>query len=64
MASLTERFGLGLGGLIILIVALWLLGLVLAPNLMMLDFSLKPNLMPSQVGTEADRYTFANFVAL
>jgi spermidine/putrescine transport system permease protein len=64
MASLTARFGPGLGGAILLLVGLWLIGMVLAPNLMMLDFSLRPNLMPNQIGTEADRYTLANFIAL
>ncbi|MBK1865943.1 ABC transporter permease [Aestuariivirga sp. YIM B02566] len=64
MASLTARFGPGLGGTILLLVGLWLIGMVLAPNLMMLDFSLRPNLMPNQIGTDADRYTLANFIAL
>lgn len=64
MASLTARFGPGLGGAILLLVGVWLIGMVLAPNLMMLDFSLRPNLMPNQIGTEADQYTLANFIAL
>ncbi|QIG50613.1 ABC transporter permease [Nordella sp. HKS 07] len=64
MSSLTMRFGPGLGGAILLLVALWLVAMVLAPNLMMLDFSLRPNLMPSQIGTVADRYSIANFNAL
>lgn len=64
MSSLTARFGPGLGGAILLLVGLWLVGMVLAPNLMMLDFSLRPNLMPNQIGTEADQYTVRNFVAL
>lgn len=64
MLSLTERFGLGLGGLIFLLVAIWLVGMVLAPNLMMLDFSLRPNLMPNQIGSAADQYTVTNFIAL
>ncbi len=64
MASLAARFGPGLGGAILLLVGVWLIGMVLAPNLMMLDFSLRPNLMPNQIGTEADQYTLANFIAL
>lgn len=64
MHSLTQRFGPGLGSLIILLVAVWLFGLVLAPNLMMLDFSLRPNLMPAQVGGPDDHYTFGNFMGL
>lgn len=64
MSSLTARFGPGLGGAILLLVVFWLVGMVLAPNLVMLDFSLRPNLMPSQLGTAADQYTLANFSAL
>jgi spermidine/putrescine transport system permease protein len=38
--------------------------LVLAPNLMMLDFSLRPNLTPAQIGGPDDHYTLVNFSAL
>lgn len=64
MHSLIQRFGPGLGSLIILGVAIWLLGMVLAPNLMMVDFSMRPNLTPAQIGGPDDRYTLANFSAL
>lgn len=64
MRSLTQRFGLGLGSVIIILVAVWLLGMVLAPNLMMLNFSLRPNLTPNQIGGPTDHYTIENFAAL
>ncbi|WP_439615534.1 ABC transporter permease [Shinella sp.] len=64
MHSLVQRFGPGLGSLIILGVAVWLVGMVLAPNLMMLDFSLRPNLTPAQIGGPDDHYTLVNFSAL
>src|SRR6218665_3056781 len=64
MHSLVQRFGPGLGSLIILAVFVWLVGMVLAPNLMMLDFSLRPNLTPAQLGGPDDRYTLTNFSAL
>lgn len=64
MHSLFQRFGVGLGSVILICVATWLLGMVLAPNLMMLDFSLRPNLMPAQIGGPDDRYTLVNFTAL
>ena len=64
MHSLTQRFGKGLGGGIMLLVVVWLVGMVLAPNLMMLNFSLRPNLVPSQIGGPNDTYTLSNFAAL
>ncbi len=64
MHSLNQRFGPVLGSLILIAVATWLLGMVLAPNLMMLDFSLRPNLTPAQIGGPDDRYTLVNFSAL
>lgn len=64
MLDLKARFGNTLGSFILALVSLWLLGLVLAPGLMMLDFALRPNLMPADVGGPNDRYTFANFSAL
>jgi spermidine/putrescine transport system permease protein len=64
MRSVIQRFGLGLGSLVTLSVAVWLLGMVVAPNLMMLDFSLRPNLTPAQIGGPEDRYTLVNFSAM
>ncbi|PSJ62837.1 ABC transporter permease [Pseudaminobacter soli (ex Li et al. 2025)] len=64
MGNLFARFGTGLGALIVGLVAAWLVSMVLAPNLMMLDFSLRPNLMPAQIGGLDDHYTLANFAAL
>ena len=64
MGNLLQRFGPGMGGLIVALVAAWLLGMVLAPNLLMLDFSLHPNLMPAQIGGPDDHYTLENFLAL
>ncbi|MGO4624901.1 ABC transporter permease [Ensifer sp. 2YAB10] len=64
MHSLFQRFGPGLGSAIVICVAVWLLGMVLAPNVMMLDFSLRPNLTPAQVGGPEDGYTLSHFAAL
>jgi spermidine/putrescine transport system permease protein len=64
MRNIIQRFGPGLGSLIIVGVAVWLLGLILAPNLMMLGFSLRPNLTPAQIGGPNDQYTLVNFSAL
>ncbi len=64
MHDLKARFGNTLGSFGLALVCLWLLGLVLAPGLMMLDFAFRPNLMPADVGGPNDRYTFGNFSAL
>ena len=45
MASLVERFGGGLATILIGLVAVWLVAMVLAPNLMMIDYALRPNLL-------------------
>ncbi|PZQ95845.1 MAG: ABC transporter permease [Cereibacter sphaeroides] len=64
MNKLLDRFGAGLGGVIALLVVFWLIGMVLTPNLVMLNFSFSPNLRPAQIGGPDDRYTLENFTAL
>lgn len=64
MAELTRRFGPGLAGLFATLVGLWLAGLVLAPNLMMIDFALRPNLLPADIGGERDVYSLDNILYL
>lgn len=64
MSGLFHRFGTGLGALFTTLVAIWLVGLVLAPNLMMIDFAFRPNLPPADVGGPQDGWTLANFAYL
>ncbi len=64
MPDLFKRFGHGLGSLFVILVAVWLAGLVLMPNLMMLDFALRPNLPPAQIGGPTDIYSLDNFAYL
>jgi len=64
MAELTRRFGPGLTGLFVTLVGLWLAGLVLAPNVMMIDFALRPNLLPADIGGERDVYSLDNILYL
>lgn len=64
MSSLFNRFGPGLGGLFVAFVLLWLLVLVLAPNLFMIDFAFRPNLAPADIGGPNDVYSFDNFLYL
>lgn len=64
MADLYRRFGGGLGTLFLILVAVWLAGMVLAPNVMMIDYALKPNLLPSEIGGPKDSYTLENLLYL
>ncbi|MGP9821885.1 ABC transporter permease [Salinarimonas sp. NSM] len=64
MGALTARFGAGLTGFFVLLVGFWLAGLVLAPNLMMIDFALRPNLLPADVGGPLDVYSLDNLAYL
>ncbi|MBL0373322.1 ABC transporter permease [Rhizobium sp. KVB221] len=64
MTELFQRFGGVLGALFMLLVALWLVCLVLIPNLTMLDFSLRPNLPAAQVGGTKDVYSLNNYLYL
>lgn len=64
MSSLFNRFGTGLGGLFLVFVLLWLLVLVLAPNLFMIDFAFRANLPPADIGGAQDSYTVGNFLYL
>lgn len=64
MAELFHRFGAGLATIFTALVLLWLVGMVLAPNLMMIDYALRPNLPPAQIGGPDDHYSLANFTYL
>lgn len=64
MAELTRRFGGGLATFVLALVAVWLVGLVLAPNLLMIDFALRPNLPPAETGGPRDVHSAENFLHL
>ncbi len=64
MAELYRRFGGGLATIFTALVLLWLVGMVLAPNIMMLDYALRPNLPPAQIGGPADVYSLDNVLYL
>jgi spermidine/putrescine transport system permease protein len=64
MASLFHRFGPGLGTLFAALVAVWLAGMVLAPNVMMVDYALRPNLPPADIGGPRDVYSLDNVLYL
>lgn len=64
MSELYRRFGGGLGTLFVALVGVWLAGMVLAPNVMMIDYALRPNLPPSQLGGPNDVYSLDNILYL
>jgi spermidine/putrescine transport system permease protein len=64
MFELYRRFGGGLGTTFLALVAVWLAGMVLAPNIMMIDYALRPNLPPAAIGGERDIYSFDNILYL
>ena len=64
MRDLFQRFGGGLASAFLILVAIWLVGMVLAPNLMTLDYALRPNLPPAQLGGPDDVYSVDNFTYL
>ncbi len=64
MSELYRRFGGGLGTVFLALVGVWLAGTVLAPNVMMIDYALRPNLPPSQLGGPNDVYSLDNILYL
>ncbi len=64
MADLYRRFGGSLSTFFVAMVLLWLAGMVLAPNLMMIDYALRPNLPPTEIGGAKDIYSFDNVLYL
>ncbi|WP_295810146.1 ABC transporter permease [uncultured Nitratireductor sp.] len=64
MSELYRRFGGGLGTVFLALVGVWLAGMVLAPNVMMIDYALRPNLPPSQIGGPNDVYSLDNILYL
>jgi len=53
--------GLLMGGILMFLVAFWIIILILLPQISMLDFSFRYNLPPALQGTEADVYTLDNY---
>jgi spermidine/putrescine transport system permease protein len=64
MADLLRRYGPALTALIVLLVGFWLVMLVVLPQILMVDFSLRPNLPPSQIGGPNDTHSLTNYITL
>ena len=62
--QLSERFGPWVSIGIFLLMLLWLVMLVILPQILMIDYSLRPNLPPSQIGGPYDQYTLKNYATL
>lgn len=63
-SQLKSRFGSGLAVGIIGMIAIWLIGLVILPQLLMVDYSLRPNLLPADIGGPGDVYSLTNYETL
>ncbi|GGN20258.1 MULTISPECIES: ABC transporter permease [Marinomonas] len=63
-SQLKSRFGSGLAVGIIGMIAIWLIGLVILPQLLMVDYSLRPNLLPADIGGPEDVYSLTNYETL
>ena len=64
MGDLKNRFGPGRSTIFLSLVLCWLAVMVLAPNLMMIDYALRPNLPPAALGGPDDTYTLSNILYL
>ncbi|WP_207460367.1 ABC transporter permease [Azospirillum sp. SYSU D00513] len=64
MSEVLRRYGPVLTGIILLAVAVWMLLLVILPQLLMIDFSFRPSLPPSKAGGPEDVYTVRNYATL
>lgn len=64
MSEILRRYGPVLTGIILLVVAGWVVLLVVLPQLLMVDFSFRPMLPPSKLGGPEDVYTLANYGTL
>ena len=62
--QLSNRFGPLVTISILLIMLLWLVLLVILPQILMIDYSFRPNLPPSQIGGPNDQYTLSNYATL
>ncbi|MGB2064462.1 Spermidine/putrescine transport system permease protein PotB [Marinomonas gallaica] len=63
-SQLKQRFGSPLSVAIVALIAVWLIGLVILPQLIMVNYSLKPNLLPGEIGGVQDQYTLSNYATL
>ncbi|TYL49177.1 ABC transporter permease [Marinomonas sp. IMCC 4694] len=63
-SQLKARFGSGLAVGIVGMIAIWLVGMVILPQLLMVDYSFRPNLLPADIGGPKDTYSLTNYETL
>lgn len=63
-SQLRSRFGSPLSVGVLSLIAVWLIGMVILPQLLMVDYSFRPNLLPSEQGGPKDVYSIVNYETL
>ncbi len=64
MGDLIRRYGRGLTGLFVLLVAFWVLVLVILPNVAMFEQSFRPYIPVVEIGGPNDFYSFRNYAKI
>ncbi|HET8726536.1 MAG TPA: ABC transporter permease, partial [Alphaproteobacteria bacterium] len=64
MTALVRRFGWGLTAAIVGLSLFWVFLMVVLPQILMIDFAFRPNLLPADIGGPKDIYTLDNFRTL
>ena len=64
MSALARRYGAAIAALSLFTVIAWAALLILLPQVLMVDFSLRPNLLPRQVGGPDDVRSLSNYARL
>lgn len=62
--QLKARFGSGLAVGVIGMIAIWIIAMVILPQLLMVDYSFRPNLLPADIGGPKDVYSLVNYSTL
>ncbi|WP_439816066.1 ABC transporter permease [Zavarzinia sp. CC-PAN008] len=64
MTGLFRRYGTVLALTMLATSLIWMVALIVLPNLMMVDLSFRPNLLPAEIGGPKDVHTLANYETL
>jgi spermidine/putrescine transport system permease protein len=64
MGFLIRRYGVALTSWMVLACLVWIIGMVIMPNLLMVEVSFRLNLPRAEIGGPQDVYTLANYLTL
>jgi spermidine/putrescine transport system permease protein len=64
MRDVVQRYGVALTGFIVIACAFWVLMMIVLPELLMIDASFRPSILPDEMGGPKDVYTLANYGTL